>query len=378
MINAIELTNFKAFSHSKIALKPLTLLTGLNSSGKSTVLQAFGLLQQALDRLPENFSPGRYSDRVPLNGEYVELGTGRDVLHEGHTSKPPTIEILTHFQGGKRAGILAEYVAASDALPFTLIGASNDGVESLDFTVPDHVFQYLRADRVNPSTTYPRSYRAATEQHFLGTRGEYTGDYLREHQDDLILHGPRLHPHGQSNRLLAQVDAWLGEICPGVQISAEAIDNTDLVRLGFRNSSPGAAVSLARRPTNVGFGLAYSLPIIVSLLAARSGALLLLENPEAHLHPRGQSAMARLACAAAATGTQVLIETHSDHVLNGVRLAVKNRHLAASSTQLHYFQPGDGGAISITSPEIGEDGMISAWPEGFFDEWDYSIESLLE
>jgi hypothetical protein len=91
---------------------------------------------------------------------------------------------------------------------------------------------------------------------------------------------------------------------------------------------------------------------------------------------QGQSAMARLTCAAAATGAQLLVETHSDHILNGVRLAVKRQVLPPENVALHYFKREDDG-IHVVSPAIGPDGMLSEWPPGFFDEWDRSLDQLL-
>lgn len=95
--------------------------------------------------------------------------------------------------------------------------------------------------------------------------------------------------------------------------------------------------------------------------------------------------MARLTCAAASAGAQLLVETHSDHVLNGVRLAVKQDLLSAEEVVLHFFHRGQrpvdpGGVrdVSISTPTIGPDGMISHWPEGFFDEWDRSLDRLLD
>jgi predicted ATPase len=211
---------------------------------------------------------------------------------------------------------------------------------------------------------------------FLGTRGEYAIDYLLHHQDDSV-QSPALQYPGSSTRLLAQVEAWMGEICPGVRVQAAAIEQTDLARLGFQFAYSGQLVTNARRPTNVGFGLTYVLPVVIACLTSQPGALLLLENPEAHIHPQGQSAMARLTCAAAAAGAQVIVETHSDHILNGVRLSVKRGLLSAEEVMLQFFRRQDSG-IGIVSPGIGPDGMLSQWPEGFFDEWDRSLDQLLD
>ena len=98
----------------------------------------------------------------------------------------------------------------------------------------------------------------------------------------------------------------------------------DLMTFSVAYSLGHKVASSEYRPTNVGFGITYALPIVVSALSARPGSLLIVENPEAHLHPRGQVKMGELLCQASEAGIQVLIETHSDHVLNGIRLAVRD------------------------------------------------------
>jgi predicted ATPase len=248
---------------------------------------------------------------------------------------------------------------------------------ALDFTLFNSGFQYLRADRINPATTYPRSHEMSVRRGFLGVRGEYAIDYLRYHQDDVVRFDALHHPEASSPRLHSQVEAWMSEICPGVRIQATALEKADLVQLGFQFAGKQRLTPEPQRPTNVGFGLTYVLPVIIACLAAQPGAMILLENPEAHIHPRGQSAMARLTCAAAAIGAQLVVETHSDHILNGVRLSVKREILPAEHVVLHYFRREDDG-IHVVSPMMGPDGMLSQWPPGFFDEWDHSLDQLLD
>ncbi|MFJ1607406.1 DUF3696 domain-containing protein [Streptomyces sp. NPDC088253] len=87
--------------------------------------------------------------------------------------------------------------------------------------------------------------------------------------------------------------------------------------------------------------------------------------------------MAALIAAAAAAGAQLIVETHSDHVLDGTRLAVKQGRLKASDTAIHYFR-GNGAGVEIVTPVVGEDGTLSEWPEGFFDETDHTPDQLLD
>jgi predicted ATPase len=359
VIEQLELRNFKAFASLTVPLGGYTLLSGLNSSGKSTVLQSLALLRQAVES-----SDGNIHDLsgIPLNGNLVELGTGQDVLYDGEERSEPEITIALLYEGGHRLECRIGYGANDDYLPVIDVAANAD-VGSLSLFCPG--FQYLRADRIGPAVAYPRS------EHMSVRR-----DFLRSHQDEPVPVGP-LRRGDAGPRLLDQVTGWLSEICPGVRIETTAIEHTDLVRLGFQFVQPRKLTSRARRPTNVGFGLTYVLPIIIACVTATPGSMILLENPEAHVHPRGQSAMARMTCGAAAAGAQVIVETHSDHILNGVRLAVKNEGIPARDVALHYFDRQEDG-IRVLSPTIGPDGMLSEWPPGFFDEWDRSLDQLLD
>ena len=379
MIDRLEITNFKAFRTADLRLGRYTLLSGLNSSGKSTVLQALALLRQAQDQglLQDGDSQGG----LPLNGELVELGTGQDVLNGDYLSTPgqdPEIGFRLSAGSASPAAYRARYGREDDLLP--LIAHSDPsarGSAESAFTLFNPGFQYLRADRINPAVTFPRSHEMSIRRGFLGSRGEYTIDYLRHFRDEISPFEVVHHPGAASPRLLDQAEAWMSEICPGVKIQAEAIERTSLVRLGFHFTTSGQPVTGSYRPTNVGFGLTYVLPLVIACLTARPGVMLLLENPEAHVHPQGQTAIARLTCVAAAVGAQVIVETHSDHILNGVRLAVKGGVLSPEDVVLHYFRRV-GTGIEVTTPAMGADGMLSQWPPGFFDEWDRSLDQLLE
>lgn len=395
MIDRLTLTNFKAFQHADLALGPLTLLTGLNSSGKSSVLQALALLHQSytagdLDRAGEVARKGRVkAGSVPgsgflLNGELVGLGTGQDVLHEDFVGDEPEITLAVD-EGAYRYSWTVAYEAEQNLLPLsaadlplTSEGAAPPAGDAA--VVPGYFtggFQYLHADRITPAEFYPRDHHTAVGRSFLGVRGEHTVNYLRHHshhKTDEVPTGPLRHRSTTAKNLLAQTAAWVGELCPGVDIQADAIQGTDVVRLSYGFQGPRGT---RRRPTNVGFGLTYVLPVVVACLTARPGSLVLLENPEAHLHPQGQTRMAGLAAAAAAQGAQIVVETHSDHVLNGVRLAVKRGLLAPEQAVLHYFRGGGGEGIDVVSPGIDRDGRLDQWPEGFFDELENTLDQLL-
>ncbi|MEU6377903.1 DUF3696 domain-containing protein [Streptomyces sp. NPDC046909] len=378
MIDQLSLTNFKAFRSADIPLAPVTLLTGLNSSGKSTVLQAFALLRQSYDSFTL-FSTDGDSEQggFLLNGDLVELGTGQDLLHEDFVRSPglptPLTSIGFRTEDGQGRAWSALYAPEQDVLPLQ---------STSDLTHEDSLFgrcfQYLKADRIVPATSYPRSHHQAIGRAFLGARGEHTVNYLRHHAQHPMPDGPLRHPEAAAHTFLDHVVAWMQELCPGVNLEASEIPGIDSVRLSYGfDGTAGIDSSSRRRPTNVGFGLTYALPIVVACLSAGPGSLVLLENPEAHLHPRGQSRTAALVAAAAAAGAQLIVETHSDHVLNGLRLAVKNGVIPASDTAVHYFRRR-GLRAEIVTPRIHDDGSLSDWPTGFFDEWENSLEQLLD
>ncbi|MFD8113780.1 AAA family ATPase [Streptomyces microflavus] len=391
MITRLTLVNFKAFRRLDLAMGPLTLLTGLNSSGKSSVLQSLALLRQSFGR-GRSASP---EEGLMLNGELVELGTARDLLHDDFgpaddllATDAPLVGFVV-VEADVTGGFVAdceldepEELAGGFIARYDLDEPDEDVMEAYDFprgaSILEIPFQYLHADRITPAVTYPRTRQIALGRGFLGVRGEHTVNYLRHHAEREVLNGPLRHPAATSPQLLDQTVAWMQELCPGVNLQASAIEGTDFVRLSYGfGGTAGINATRRRRPTNVGFGLTYALPIVVACLTATPESLILLENPEAHLHPKGQSRMAALISAAAATGAQLIVETHSDHVLNGVRIAVKQEALRPEDAVIHFFR-GNGSGAEVVTPRIDEDGMLAQWPEGFFDEWENSLDQLLD
>jgi predicted ATPase len=382
VINHIKLINFKAFRRLELPLGPLTLLTGLNSSGKSSVLQALGLLRQSYET-QMLIRAKRAGGGLLLNGDLVALGTAQDVLHEdfGPVEELPAVsEPLVGFvieEDGEQRTWAAAYDIRhpdQDVMPLA------EG--SVRAHLAEQPFQYLHADRITPAVTYPRSHQIAIARGFLGVRGEHTVNFLRHHTEQEVPRevpdGPLRHRAATSPQLLDQTIAWMQELCPGVNIETDPIEGTDSVRLSYGfGGTAGINATRRRRPTNVGFGLTYALPVVVACLTATPESLILLENPEAHLHPKGQSRMAALLSASAATGAQLIVETHSDHVLNGVRIAVKQGVLQPEDAVVHYFR-GNGAGTEVVTPRIDKDGMVEQWPEGFFDEWENSLDQLLD
>lgn len=370
MIDTVRFSNFLAFRSGVLPLGPLTLLSGTNSAGKSTVLHGLALLRQS-----EVADSGERS--LVLNGPLVQLGIGRDVLHSEHAAlSADSNDVLIRISlesAEHTAQWTATYVADADVLEVLESPQATTSLGGL--FLPG--FQYLTADRVAPAVTYPKSYIAVHHERWLGTRGEHTANFLRVHGDQVIGNAETQHANATGRTLRETVAAWMDELSSGVRIAVEDVPNTDFVRLSF--SRTGSSVRTEQqRATNVGFGLTYALPIIVACLSSGPGSLLLIENPEAHLHPKGQAMMGRLCALAAAGGAQVIVETHSDHVLNAVRLAVKHSLLSPSSVLVHFLSRREGQLEPVLdSPQVGSDGSLDRWPPGFFDEFDSALDALL-
>lgn len=375
MLEQIRLENFKSFKDQEIELRPLTLLSGLNGMGKSSVLQSLLLLRQSYQQriLREE---GGVTSGLLLNGELVQLGTGYDILFS--SAEKDEIRITLQFDSLGKTAWRFEYDRQTDVLKHVDTQQTLNIYESSLFTTD---FQYLQAERLGPRTSYDMADFTVRSLRQIGSQGQFTAHFLNEYRDTDV--EPTLvHPKGLSNSLLDQVAGWMGEVSPGTMINVEKFGEMDLMRLmfGFARADTVGDVRYYR-PTNVGFGISYTLPVLIALLSAKPGALILLENPEAHLHPRGQSQIGDLIARAAGAGIQVILETHSDHILNGIRIAVRQGRVAPEQVALHFFQrPEDDSenmGIEVLSPEVNHEGRLDFWPDNFFDEWGKSLDKLL-
>ncbi len=365
MISSLSLKNFKAFECQLLNFKNLTLLSGLNSTGKSSTLQALLLLRQSYqqDLLQKK--------GLALNGEFVCIGTAQDALFE--QAKEDSIGFELVWEDGTKGIWLFSYNQEADVLALASQETNSNVYQSSLF---NDNFHYLQAERIGPRTYFEISDLKVRQHQQLGTRGEYTAHFLSIYRDKNIFDVNLSHPKANSLNLRDQVEAWMGEVSPNTRLEIKSNSDMDLVSFQY-----SYGLSNPYRATNVGFGISYTLPIIVAVLASEPGTLILIENPEAHLHPKGQAKMGELLALAASCGVQIIVETHSDHVLNGIRLSVHGGKLNNEDVQLHYFQrvEKEGQLVTeVLSPHIDRNGRIDQWPDGFFDEWDKSLITLLK
>ncbi len=372
MINVIELELFKCFKLLKLPVSSLTLLSGTNASGKSTVLQALVLLHQTiLDH--------EWSTRLQLNGSEIQLGTVTDVVDKVHGRREFKFSLI---DGDCTVQWVFRYEEDKQAMSAEVASVTvNDNLthepSKLRYLFPEPIgpgrslasrllrLSYLTAERVGPRDTYRLQDPRATQ--VVGPFGENAVGMLYQRRDEGVIRSLALDT--TAPKLLAQVEGRMAQFFPETSLTIQPVPQANMVTLGLTNSPETGF----HRPINVGFGLTQVLPIIVASLAAKQGDVLLIENPEVHLHPAGQAMMGEFLGEVAAAGVQILVESHSDHILNGIRRAVKRQTLSPEQVSLHFFRPRSEGTAQVISPVIGVDGNIDHWPNGFFDQFDKDL-----
>lgn len=363
MLKGLVLENFKCFEKIKLGFSAVNVLTGLNGMGKSTVMQSILLLGQSRNSI--------ISEQVlSLRGKYVNLGVGQDILFEKAEKDEIGIGVWTE---NTEEQYLFEYQPETDVLP--LKGMDKNVNKNIYAAWADRLY-YLSAYRIEPQFLYHIENEKEVSERYFAKNGEFSIQYLKLHGGDEVANRSIL--IGNKNTIADQAKAWLDMISPGISpvITVNASSRTAELKYEYIE---GREKTNSYKSVNVGFGITYVLPIVVALVSAKPEDIVLLENPEAHIHPKGQRMLGELLAAAGAGGVQIIVETHSDHVLNGIRVAVKKGRLESENTGFFYFYKdvNDSYKHKVVCPVLDENGRLNEWPKGFFDEWDNALLELL-
>jgi len=365
MITHIDIKNFKSLKSASTEVKNLNLLMGLNGMGKSSFLQMILLLMQS-DKLENRI--------IDLNGILAEIGQGKDALYQYATND--LIEFGMTFSEGKSFLWKFNYHTDKDKL------TAESGYTKEDmqfFRGATKVFQYISADRIGPQNLYDASSVVVSDKKQLGLLGEYAAYYINVFGADYEVNNILRHKKAKSESLNAQINAWLKEISPGVSLNTKYVPEANKVILDYQFDIVGNKTN-SFRPTNVGFGISYVLPIVLALLTAEKGKILIIENPESHIHPRGQAELGRLIALAAQTGAQIFVETHSDHILNGIRVAVKEQHIDKENVNILYFDKTTNDKESFSNIHklrVDSNGTLSELPQNLLTEWTTQMSKLM-
>lgn len=360
MINKFEISNFKCFSDISFEMGRLNLLAGSNGCGKSSVIHALLLLQQSY----EHFNS---LNRLIMHGKYVNLGLANDIMYDYAETDSEKISFFLQGRDGEQADLEYLYSPGKSILERDIKLSIKE--EHLPWTN----MEFLSAERIVPQTIYSTFEQGNT----LGIHGENAINFLEEYGDSFEVNSC-FYNDTNNKALLYFVNFWLDKLFGGFNLYSNRILEADAVSLRYKEKSRDL-LGNSHRAVNVGFGITYVLPVVIALLKAKEGDLIILENPEAHLHPKAQRLLGELLVKAASTGAQIILETHSDHILNGIRISAKQKYIDASQVKLFFFLREDVGVkfnVNVYNPILNQDGDIDIWPEGFFDEWDNALTEL--
>lgn len=366
MIKYMKIENFKSLRNTSLVLAPLNLFFGINGMGKSSVIQTLLLLRQSY------FKNGNL-DRLYTNGILASLGTGKDILCQSADK-----DSVRFYIKGQESVLDCRYRCDSSSLQNDVlerIGLPNAG-ESFQSPLFSDGFAYLSAEHLGPRKIYDTENARNGSCSRFGVAGDYVVPFLAMQGNSLRVPKGLCRREGRTDLLIDQASAWMSAISPGAKVMAELVPAMEKAKLTF--SYQGKVLSSdPYLPVNVGFGIPYSLPLIVELLLASKGSLILLENPESHLHPKGQAVIARLIAAAVAQGAQIVCESHSDHIINSIRVAVKEKALHPEDVAVSYFSTNGDNESVVNPVEIDGNGELSDYPSGLLDEWGDLLSRLL-
>lgn len=375
----IVIKNFKCFEEQEVNFKNLTILAGANGSGKSTVIQVLLLFLQSSKK--HNFG------ELLLNGYYIEAGTAGNILYEN--AKEDYISFELFFDNGKNllykynikdrdSRILElEYKKNIDSEDEVLVKkASSEIVKRTTVLLEDFLqLDFISADRYGPKLVY----KTNNEDDSIGKYGEFVPYIIDQYKLD-ILENKKVYFNSDiaNSSLITEINNWLGYILDGVRIDTEVINNVNISMLKMTNY-PQTILDY-KSPTHMPYGASYVLPIILGcLLHSESGyKKVIIENPEAHLHPSAQSKLGKFLAKMAYAGVQIIIETHSDHIINGIRIAIKNKEISNNDVIFNSFSKGEElGENFVEEIYIDENGRLNKWPEGFFDQYEKDMMELI-
>jgi predicted ATPase len=361
VITQIQILGFKRFQDRSFSLAPLTVLAGLNGSGKTSLIHAMLLACEA--------SVGGSAKTVRLNGPFgVELGAAGQVRNWESSG---AVEFRIESDSEKLL-VFSLGVPSDDSLYLDV--KKKPSKLPFAFSGKPRSFCYLSAERLGPRNVLGASPRP-NDALEVGVRGENSAHIMAALGNKLMTESNRLHPLRKEDApalLKYELELWIGEIAKPVEIDAEQYPGSTITALKFR--SPGGELV---SPTNMGFGVSFALPVILAGLIAPKESLFIVENPEAHLHPAGQSRIGTFLAWLAGRGVQVLLETHSDHVLNGVRRAIgEYKYLDHQSANVHFFEDASDRKEAVHQLAFTPIGGISHWPKGFFDQFQIDASSL--
>lgn len=349
MIKELAIHDFKCIDSMELELSKLNLLTGPNSAGKSTVIQALLLLAQSIKAGESNNI---------LNGEYVKLGKAGEIRNIYMNRKH--VDIQVKDDNGEVSACAID-IEAEDEISLSRIKSSF--LQEVDVV-------YLNNNRIGVEEIYRRNLENINR---IGIRGEYAFDYLSKRRLEPLEEPEFAVEDTQVGcNLENQVNYWLQSML-GYRIKADYIENTNFVRVVYERNGSNRPL----RPYHIGTGVSYTANLIVAALSCKKGSIFIVENPEIHLHPAAQSKIIEFLAFLSKRGLQVIVETHSDHIFNGVRKLVRRKCVKTEDIQVYFVRKTEKECSEAVQINITKEGKIKNQQKGLFDQFDEDLDESL-
>lgn len=331
MIKKIFINNYKGIEDTVLEFRPLTILTGLNSTGKSTCFQA---ILTALYYTSPIAS-------ILMDGVDFSFETLRN---RNVNAKDLTIQIEC-----KNGHI--EHHMTSD---------SNQSQNPINIDLEKDIY-YLNANRLGFSEM-----ETISPKYKVGIAGEYLFGTFEQEKSNLV--EKELVKVKESETLSSHVNFWLTYIL-GIkfEMQTEKVTSTKVKVIYKSNDLPNLA------PQQLGVGVSYLVKVLIMCLRAKKGEVLMIENPEIHLHPAAQARLGDFFTYITNAGIQMLIETHCEHLINKLQYQIYKNQFAHDNAVLFYKGAIDTPFDTIHFTKDGK--FTKPFPEGFFDA---TLEELLE
>jgi len=398
-ISRISVKGFKSLAEEcSVEVRSLTILAGANSSGKSSIMQPLLMMKQTLEA---PYDPGA----LLLDGPNVRFSSAEQFLFRSPGSRSAKLTVALEFD-------------SENSIRETFVNDPETGIQIAELTYRKNgaatilrqdmtQAEILAASRYSKAVNKPSESKIERHRCFLELKISWDEDrstsiktsfssvYAKEILS--LIHVPALRGNPERNYKKATVgprfpgtfeiyaasvishwqatnDSRMNDLNAALEflgltwkVSSKKIDDVSVEVMVGRLSrkaqnAPEDLVSIA----DVGFGISQTLPVIVALLAAEPGQMVYIEQPEIHLHPRAQMAMARILADAANRGVRVVAETHSSLLLLGIQSLVAEGKLSPEKVKLHWFQRRpDDGVTEVISADLDQAGAFGDWPEDF-------------
>ncbi len=374
MIKAISLYNYKCFDKVDFELSDINLFFGLNGRGKSSVLQSILLMSQSVQEINS-------LKELVVSANFLKLGEFKDIKNSYSKNNFIKFEFKTDiekmdsfsFEYIKNEqypdrGILSEFELNGNKSSEETISDSNTNTsinKSINYKDDSRILNifknihYVSADRIGPRLFVDKFGIGSLER--TDSRGENSINILSSNKEKLnekLFIGDIV-----PSNLTELCQMWLSYIFDGANIKINS-DGESVLALNLSSKDDGSLY----KSVNVGFGYSYILSIVITCLLAKDNDIVIFENPEAHLHPKAQSRLTHLFTRLSLSNVQLFIESHSEHILNGLRVGVANKSCAITEKSLksYFFDEN----YKIEKLNIDEKGFVSNWPKDFFDQND--------